>query len=73
MIDHIDHIVLTTRDLKACVHFYAEVLGMRLEEFRTVATRGTPDERLTALQQQLRCGTDCGSCLPTLKRLVAAA
>jgi len=35
MIDHVDHIVLTTRDLKGCIRFYAEVLGMRLEEFRT--------------------------------------
>jgi catechol 2,3-dioxygenase-like lactoylglutathione lyase family enzyme len=35
MIDHIDHIVLTTRDLTACVRFYTEVLGMKLELFRT--------------------------------------
>jgi len=35
LIDHIDHIVLTTRDLKACVRFYAEILGMQLERFRT--------------------------------------
>ena len=35
MIDHIDHIVLTTRDLAACMHFYSEVLGMKLERFRT--------------------------------------
>ena len=35
MIDHIDHIVLTTRDLKACIRFYSEVLGMKLEKFRT--------------------------------------
>jgi catechol 2,3-dioxygenase-like lactoylglutathione lyase family enzyme len=35
MIDHIDHIVLTTRDLAACVRFYTEVLGMKLERFRT--------------------------------------
>ena len=33
MIDHIDHIVLTTRDKDACVLFYTEVLGMRLERF----------------------------------------
>ena len=33
MIDHIDHIVLTTRDKDACVRFYTEVLGMRLERF----------------------------------------
>ena len=35
MIDHIDHIVLTTRDLQACVRFYSEVLGMKLEKFNT--------------------------------------
>ncbi len=35
MIDHVDHIVLTTRDLDACVRFYTEVLGMKLERFRT--------------------------------------
>jgi catechol 2,3-dioxygenase-like lactoylglutathione lyase family enzyme len=35
MIDHIDHIVLTTRDLEACIGFYTEVLGMKLERFRT--------------------------------------
>lgn len=34
MIDHVDHIVLTTRDLEACVRFY-EALGMKLEKFRT--------------------------------------
>ena len=35
MIDHIDHVVLTTRDLPSCLKFYAEVLGMRLEKFQT--------------------------------------
>ena len=35
MIDHIDHIVLTTRDKDACIRFYGEVLGMKLERFRT--------------------------------------
>jgi catechol 2,3-dioxygenase-like lactoylglutathione lyase family enzyme len=35
MIDHIDHIVLTTRDKAACVRFYTEVLGMKLTTFRT--------------------------------------
>jgi catechol 2,3-dioxygenase-like lactoylglutathione lyase family enzyme len=35
MIDHIDHIVLTTRDKEGCIRFYGEVLGMKLEKFRT--------------------------------------
>ena len=33
MIDHIDHIVLTTRDLQGCIRFYTDVLGMKLERF----------------------------------------
>ncbi len=33
MIDHVDHIVLTTRDKDACIRFYAGVLGMKLESF----------------------------------------
>jgi catechol 2,3-dioxygenase-like lactoylglutathione lyase family enzyme len=37
MIDHIDHIVLTTRDLAGCIRFYTEVLGMKLESFQTPA------------------------------------
>jgi len=35
MIDHIDHIVLTTRDKDACIRFYCDALGMKLEKFRT--------------------------------------
>ena len=35
MISRIDHIVLTTRDLPACLRFYSEVLGMKHETFQT--------------------------------------
>lgn len=33
MIDHIDHIVLTTSRKDECVRFYTEILGMRFEQF----------------------------------------
>ena len=33
MIDRIDHVVLTTRDLQGCIRFYTDVLGMKLERF----------------------------------------
>jgi assimilatory nitrate reductase catalytic subunit len=33
-------------------------------------TEGSEGERLATLQSQLRCGTNCGSCIPELKRLV---
>jgi len=35
MIDRIDHIVLTTRDLEGCIRFYRDVLGMKLSTFKT--------------------------------------
>jgi catechol 2,3-dioxygenase-like lactoylglutathione lyase family enzyme len=35
MIERVDHIVLTTRDKDACIGFYRDVLGMKLEKFRT--------------------------------------
>ncbi|GER17016.1 VOC family protein [Variovorax boronicumulans] len=33
MIDHLDHLVLTTANEEACVRFYVETLGMTLETF----------------------------------------
>lgn len=33
MIDHLDHLVLTTDHEDACVKFYTEALGMTLERF----------------------------------------
>lgn len=33
MIDHLDHLVLTTTDRAACIDFYTRVLGMQLETF----------------------------------------
>jgi catechol 2,3-dioxygenase-like lactoylglutathione lyase family enzyme len=33
VIDHLDHLVLTTVDAPACIDFYTRVLGMRLETF----------------------------------------
>ncbi|MBC7703861.1 MAG: molybdopterin-dependent oxidoreductase [Rhodoferax sp.] len=34
---------------------------------------GSPDERLSSVQQALHCGTNCGSCVPELRRLVRSA
>ena len=33
MIDHLDHLVLTTSQEAACIDFYTRVLGMRLDSF----------------------------------------
>ncbi|MBV8618296.1 MAG: VOC family protein [Curvibacter sp.] len=46
MIDHLDHLVLTTFDEAACVDFYTRVLGMQLERF----VGGTPPVERLALR-----------------------
>jgi catechol 2,3-dioxygenase-like lactoylglutathione lyase family enzyme len=45
MIDHLDHLVLTTAHEAECIRFYTEVLGMRLETF----AGGTPPVERKAL------------------------
>ena len=46
MIDHLDHLVLTTAREAACVDFYTRVLGMQLETF----VGGTPPVERRAFQ-----------------------
>ena len=37
---------------------------------RLTSCLGTPEARLASLQEALRCGTNCGSCMPQLRRMV---
>ena len=46
MIDHLDHLVLTTSREAACIDFYTRVLGMQLETF----VGGTPPVERKALK-----------------------
>ena len=46
MIDHLDHLVLTTAREAACIDFYTQVLGMKLERF----VGGTPPVERRAFQ-----------------------
>ena len=46
MIDHLDHLVLTTCNEEACVDFYTRVMGMTLESF----IGGTPPVKRQAFK-----------------------
>ncbi|MBC7599529.1 MAG: VOC family protein [Polaromonas sp.] len=46
MIDHLDHLVLTTATEAACIDFYTRVLGMTLETF----SGGTPPVKRQAFR-----------------------
>jgi len=46
MIDHLDHLVLTTARPQACIDFYTRVMGMTLENF----VGGTPPVQRSAFK-----------------------
>ena len=64
MIEAIDHIVLTVRDIDAAAAFYARVLGMRIERFangRTALHFGRQKINLQRLGQETRNHACIGS------------
>lgn len=71
MIDSIDHVVLTVRDIEAAVGFYTRVLGVRAETFgagRRALVFGTQKINLQVLGQEVRNHACIGSgdlCLVT--------
>ena len=57
----------TARSPQVCNCFDVSAARIRSE---LLHCRGAPAERLRSLQAALKCGTQCGSCLPALRRLV---
>lgn len=62
-------VAVQSRGQPICTCFNVTDLAIRAELGRC---SGTPEERLASLQGTLKCGTNCGSCLPELKRMVRA-
>ena len=60
-------VTVSTRGQQVCTCLNVTDLAISDELTRC---QGGEDERLAQLQGRLRCGTQCGSCLPTLKRMV---
>jgi assimilatory nitrate reductase catalytic subunit len=54
-----------SRQVCACHDVSEQAIAAELR-----GSRGNEGERLQQLQDRLRCGTECGSCLPALKVLV---
>jgi assimilatory nitrate reductase catalytic subunit len=62
-------VAVQSRGQPVCTCFNVTDLAIRAELGRCT---GSPEERLASLQGALKCGTNCGSCLPELKRMVRA-
>ena len=55
-------------------HFFGRFpFDAHLQAMHSEADITTDEERLALLQDSLKCGTNCGSCIPELKRNVRAA
>jgi assimilatory nitrate reductase catalytic subunit len=61
-------VVAKGRQVCTCFNVSEDAIKARL-----AGCAGSEDQRLAALQASLRCGTNCGSCVPELKRLVRAS
>jgi assimilatory nitrate reductase catalytic subunit len=63
-------VAVQSRGKTVCTCFNVADVAIQTELGRCT---GTADERLAKLQGALKCGTNCGSCIPELKRMVRAA
>ena len=61
---------ITARDQPVCTCF--NVSQQQIAATLAEGT-GTASQRLDLLQQRLQCGTNCGSCVPELRRLAQAS
>ncbi len=60
-------VAVVARSPQVCTCFNVSEDAIRAELPRC---GGTEDQRLAGLQGQLKCGTNCGSCIPELRRLM---
>ncbi|OGB19026.1 MAG: nitrate reductase [Burkholderiales bacterium RIFCSPHIGHO2_02_FULL_66_10] len=60
-------VVAKGKQVCTCFNVSEDDIGAQLQ-----TSRGSDDQRLAALQSGLKCGTNCGSCIPELRRLVRA-
>jgi len=60
-------VVAKGKQVCTCFNVSEDDIGAQLK-----SNHGSDDQRLAALQSGLKCGTNCGSCIPELRRLVRA-
>lgn len=63
-------VAVQSRGKQVCTCF--NVTGPAIDSY-LAGCSGTDGERLASLQGALKCGTNCGSCVPELKRMVRSA
>jgi assimilatory nitrate reductase catalytic subunit len=62
-------VAVQAKGKQVCSCFGVEAAAI---EGQLAQSGGSAEDRLAALQAKLRCGTNCGSCVPELKRMVRA-
>ena len=54
-----------SRQVCSCLNVREDAIAACLQ-----SQPGSEDQRLAGLQSQLRCGTQCGSCVPELRKII---
>ena len=57
-----------SRQVCSCLNVREDAIAACLQ-----SQTGSEDQRLAGLQSQLRCGTQCGSCVPELRKIIQLA
>jgi assimilatory nitrate reductase catalytic subunit len=60
-----DEIAPVSRQVCSCLNVHESAITACLQ-----TKSGSEDQRLSELQAQLRCGTQCGSCVPELRQII---
>jgi assimilatory nitrate reductase catalytic subunit len=63
-------VAVVSRGKSVCTCFNVTDVAIDAE---LVNCTGSAKDRLTSLQTRLQCGTNCGSCVPQLQRMVRAS
>ena len=58
------------RQVCSCFDVSESAIAAELDSIERERAALSPEAALAALQQRLKCGTNCGSCIPELKRIV---
>ncbi|HEY9094739.1 MAG TPA: molybdopterin-dependent oxidoreductase [Hydrogenophaga sp.] len=63
-------VAIKTKGKQVCTCFNVSEEAIRDQ---LAHSEGSDDQRLSALQRALQCGTNCGSCIPELRRLIVGS
>ena len=63
-------VAVKTKSKQVCTCFNVSEETIQAQLAKSASSDGSDDQRLNGLQIQLKCGTNCGSCIPELRKII---